>query len=52
MISVLALTERLYFIFDTYVKSRENSEHQNWPDQSLYHNGDYHRIYVNIAVVS
>ena len=28
------LTERLYFIIDTYVKSRENPEHQYWPDQS------------------
>jgi hypothetical protein len=27
-------TERLYFIFDTHVKSRENPEHQYLPDQS------------------
>ena len=27
--------ERLYFIVDTYVKSRENREHQYWPYQSL-----------------
>ena len=29
-----SLTERHYFIIDTYVKSRENLEHQCWPDQS------------------
>jgi len=29
----MTVTERLYFIVDTYVKSRENLEHQYWPDQ-------------------
>jgi hypothetical protein len=28
------VTGRLYFIVDTYVKSRENPEHQYWPDQN------------------
>jgi hypothetical protein len=28
------ITERLYFIVDTYVKSRDNPEHQYCPDQS------------------
>ena len=28
------VTERLYFIVDTYVKSRKNLDHQYWPDQS------------------
>ena len=27
------LTEPHYFIIDTYVKSRDNPEHQYWPDQ-------------------
>ena len=27
-----SLTERHYFIIDTYVKSRDNPEHQYWPD--------------------
>ena len=28
------MTDLLYFIVDTYVKSRENLEHKYWPDQS------------------
>jgi len=28
------VTERRYFIVDTYIKSRDNPEHQYWPDQS------------------
>jgi hypothetical protein len=28
-----SLTERHYFIVDTYVKSRDSPEHQYWPDQ-------------------
>ena len=28
------VTGRLYLIVDTYVKSRENPEHQYWPDQN------------------
>jgi hypothetical protein len=26
---------RLYFFLGMYVKSREHSEHRNWPDQSV-----------------
>jgi len=29
------VTERLYFIVDMYVKSRDNLEHQHWLDHSL-----------------
>ena len=29
------VTELPYFIINTYVKSRENAEHQYWPDQNL-----------------
>jgi len=28
------MTERLYFIVEINVKSRENPEHKYWPDQS------------------
>jgi len=30
------VAEHLYFIVDTHVKSRENLEHQYWPDQSQW----------------
>jgi len=40
------VTERPYFIVDkcTYLKSRENPEHQCWPDQSRRIRGKKIRI--------
>ena len=47
------MAERLYFIVDKQVKSKETPEHQHWPDQSrpIQEKLRIGRLWVNITLV-